>query len=331
MKKVVVASLLACAAAVPGLQSAYAQQAVNLGQGAPAAQCAPPDAEAKAYIDALQPGPSDPKAKATAIEAYLSAFPKSACPGITEGALLQLMNAYSQAQDVQKTLDAADRVLKENPNNLQALYGEAIIRKQQADALTDATAKQAGYDSAADFAQKGIAAFGTKPANMDDASFNTFKGSAVPALYSVVGFAALNKKDSPTAIDAYKKEIAAAPADATKTPGTVLQDIYFLAVASLQSTPPALLNCAFYASRVVAYAPDALKPQFAPTAKYCYKKYHDTDDGYDAFAASAKDNLNPPDGLFAGIKPALTPAEKIHQIIATTPDLATLATSDKEM
>jgi hypothetical protein len=54
-------------------------------------------------------------------------------------------------------------------------------------------------------------------------------------------------------------------------------------------------------------------------------------DGYDALVASATANLNPPAGLFDSIKPAPTPAEQIHGIITSTPDLATLAVPDKEM
>ena len=118
------------------------------------------------------------------------------------------------------------------------------------------------------------------------------------------------------------------PEDQTKTPGLVLQDIYYLAIAYLQSTPPDLSNCAFYAARVAAYAPDNLKAQYEPTAKYCYKKYHGGDDGYDAVVAAAKANLNPPADF--KIKPAPSPADIVANVIATTPDLSTLATSDKE-
>ena len=54
MKKVVVASFLACAVSVPALRSASAQQPVNLGSGGAAAQpCQMPDAEYKPYNDAI--------------------------------------------------------------------------------------------------------------------------------------------------------------------------------------------------------------------------------------------------------------------------------------
>jgi hypothetical protein len=108
-------------------------------------------------------------------------------------------------------------------------------------------------------------------------------------------------------------------------------DTYYLGEAYSLSTPPDYLSCAFYASRAVAYAPPAAKASMSPYATYCYKKFHDGVDGYDALVASATANLNPPDGLFASIKPGLTQAEKIHGFISTTADLGTLAIADKEM
>jgi hypothetical protein len=65
-----------------------------------------------------------------------------------------------------------------------------------------------------------------------------------------------------------------------------------------------------------------------PLAKFCYKKYHGADDGFDAVTTAAAANLNPPPDF--KIKPAPSPADIVANVIATTPDLATLAISDKE-
>ena len=286
MKKVVVASLLAfaCVACVAG--TAEAQTQVNLGSNAQATsggvQMSP--AEYNAYNSAITQ--TDPKAKAAALEAYLAAYPQSAVKG---SVLEQLMGAYSTIPDAVKTLDAADRLLQVDPNNIRAYLLEVYFRRTQAEQMTDASAKQAGLDKAADYAQKGLAA--TKPAEMSDADFSKLKAGAYPLFYSAIAFAALNKKDTATAITNYKQELAMVPEDQTKTPGLVLQDIYYLSIAYLQSTPPDLPNCAFYAARVAAYAPDNLNAVYEPTAKYCYKKYHGGDDGYDAVVAAAKANL----------------------------------------
>jgi hypothetical protein len=268
---------------------------------------------------------TDPKAQAAGLEQYLTQFPQSA---VKENTLERLVALYAPI-DAAKAGDAADRLLRVNPTNLKGLYIATLIHKGQADSLTDPTAKQAALDAAASYAQKGLVA--PKPACMPAADFNTEKTNFYPGFYSAIGYAAFNKKDSATAIDMFKKELSSVPLDSTKTPGPLLQDTFYLAEAYLQSTPPDYLNCAFYASRAVAYAPDNFKAIMSPTAKYCYHKYHGpNDDGYDAVVAAATANLNPPDGFAASVKPAPTPADIVNQVIATTPDLNTLAVGDKE-
>src|SRR6202022_3971454 len=207
MKKVVVASLLAFSAAtglVSGSHFAFAQSQVNLGaQASGDVQLSP--AEYKDYNDAISQ--TDPKAKAAAVEAYLTKYPQSP---VKADVLQTLMLTYS-ALDAAKTLDAADRLLQVDPTNLRALTLEVYFRKTAADQLTDPAAKQTGYDAAASYAQKGIAATATKPKGLSDADFATLKASAIPVFYSAIGTAALNKKDSATAIDAFKKELASVP------------------------------------------------------------------------------------------------------------------------
>ena len=322
MKKVVVASLLAFTAAVSiatGTPAAFAQSQVNLGsQAAGDVQMSP--AEYTDYNNAI--GQTDPKAKAAALEGYLTKYPQSA---VKVSVLTQLMQTYS-AFDPTKSLDAADRVLALDPNNTGALTIEVYFRKGSADTLTDPTAKQAALDSAATFAQKGLAA--TKPKDMTDADFAKAKSGAAQYFYSAIATAALNKKDTATAIDNFKKELASVPEDQTKVPGPLLTDTYLLATAYYQSTPPDLVNCTWYASRAAALAPEPYKTQMMPLAKYCYKKYHGADDGYDTVLTASQASLNPP-ASFA-IKPAPSPADIVANVIATTPDLGSLAVSDKE-
>jgi hypothetical protein len=271
---------------------------------------------------------TDPKAKAAALEQYLTQFPQSA---VKEDTLERLMALYGAPpiNDAAKTLDTADRLLQVDPNNLRGLVIETAVRKGQADAVTDATAKQAGYDSAASFAQKGLAA--TKGKCTSDADFNGLKTNYYPIFYSAIGYAAFNKKDTATAIDAYKKELAFVPLDATKAVGQPLQDTFYLGEAYRFATPPDYLNCTFYETRAVAYAPDNYKAIMSPTAKYCYHQYHGrNDDGYDAVVAAATANLFPPDGFAASVKAAPTPADIVNTVIASTTDLTGLAMGDKE-
>jgi len=326
MKKVVLAAFLACAVAFC-LPFASAQGAPSGAPAAPAATdpCAAPQMAAPEYAvynNAMTQ--TDPKAKAAALDQYLTQFPQSGVTATTLGIIMALYSTF----DAAKAGDAADRLLAVDPNDITALYLETLIHKP-ADSVTDATAKQAALDAAAGYAQKGLAA--TKPACMDDATFNTKKTNFYPTFYSTIGYAAFNKKDSATAIDAYKKELAFVPLDATKAVGSPLADTFYLGQTYMQATPPDYLSCTFYASRALAYAPDSFKPTISGIAKYCYHKYHGpNDDGYDAVMAAATANLFPPADFAASVKPAPTPADIVNQVIATTPDLSSLAVGDKE-
>ncbi len=322
MKKVVVASLLAVASVASGARIAVAQTQVNLGANAQQTsggiQMSP--AEYAAYNAAINQ--TTPQTKAPALEAYLTAYPQSAVKADT---LQQLMIAYSSF-DPAKTLDAADRLLQVDPNNMRAFLLEVYFRKSAADQLTDPAAKQAGYDAAASYAQKGLAA--AKPKDMSDDDFSKLKTSAYPNFYSAIATAALAKKDAATAVTNFKQELASVPLADTTKPGPLLQDTYTLGSAYYQSTPPDYVNCTWYASRAAAFAPEPYKSQMLPLAKFCYKKYHGADDGYDAVLAAAQQSLDPPAGFT--IKPAPSPADIVAQVISSTPDLATLAMSDKE-
>jgi hypothetical protein len=328
MKKVVLASFLACAAIASGLPIASAQDAATPPAAGSAAACAAAvqmaAPEAAVYNNALTQATA--QAKAAGLEQYLTQFPQSTVKETTLEALMSLYSTF----DGPKTQDAADRLLQLNPMSVKGLYVETALRNTAAGALTDATAKQAAMDTVVGYAQKGLNA--PKPNCMSDSDFAALKSSAYPVFYSAIGSVALLKKDSATAIDAYKKELAAVPVTQTEDPHQLqLPDTYQLSLAYLQSTPPDFLNCAFYASRFVAYAPEPYKSQIAPTAKYCYKQYHGSNDGIEAVTAAATANLNPPADFAASIKPAPTPAEQIHTIITGTADLATLAIADKEM
>ncbi len=322
MKKVVVASLLAVAGMASMVGSAVAQTQVNLGSNAQATsggvQMSP--AEYNAYNSAITQ--ATPQTKAPALEAYLAAYPQSAVKGAV---LEQLMLAYA-AFDPAKALDAADRLMQVDPNNLRGLTFETYFRLAGADSVTDPSAKQAALDKAADYAKKGLAA--TKPADMSDTDFATLQSQAKPVFYRAIATAALNKKDGATAVTNFKLGLASVPVADTTKPGPLLQDTYELGQAYYQSTPPDYVNCTWYASRAAAFAPEPYKSQMLPLAKFCYKKYHGADDGYDAVTAAVQTNLDPPAGFT--IKPAPSPQDIVKNVIATTPDLSTLAVSDKE-
>ncbi|HEY0162036.1 MAG TPA: hypothetical protein VGB69_05110 [Edaphobacter sp.] len=324
MKKAVVASLLAVASVASCARIAVAQAPASAGSNAQQAGggVTLPPAEYNDYTAAI--GQSTPQTQAPALEAYLTKYPQSQ---VKADVLQRLMLAYSQF-DPAKTLDTADRLLQVEPNNMRALTFETYFRSQNADKLTDATAKQAEYDKAADFAQKGLSA--PKPEAVSEEDFNKLKSAAAPVFHRTIAADALGKKDGATAVTHLKESLSSVPEDQTKVPGLLLQDTYTLAQAYYQSTPPDLLNCAWYGARAASFAPEPYKSQMMPLAKYCYKKFHGADDGFDAVATASQATLNPPADFASSVKPAPSPADIVKQVLAGTPDPATLAISDKE-
>lgn len=326
MKKAVVASLLAVACVASGAHVAVAQAPAPANAGANAQQAgggvqlAP--AEYNAYTAAI--AQSTPQAQAPALESFLTTYPNSQ---VKNDVLQRLMLAYS-AFDPTKTLDAGDRLLQVDPTNIRALTMETYFHMQNADKVTDPAAKQPELDKAADFAQKGLTA--PAPKGMSDADFAKVKEAANPVFYRAIATDALGKKDAATAVKNLKQSLSSVPVEQTKTPGPLLTDTYLLAQAYYQMTPPDPLNCAWYASRAATFAPEPYKTQMMPLAKYCYKKYHGADDGFDTLVAASQQSLDPPADLSTTVKPAPSPADIVKQVIASTPDLATLAISDKE-
>jgi hypothetical protein len=145
--------------------------------------------------------------------------------------------------------------------------------------------------------------------------------------YSEIGTAALDRKDNDSAIEAFKKELAVAPLVSTTTSGQVLTDTYRLALAYLQSKPPDLVNCTFYATRFVDYAQEPEESNVARLAEYCYKKYHGAAEGYERVVEVARANLNPPASFVIerGPQPG-----NLGGPIPNPPDIATLPLNDKE-
>jgi hypothetical protein len=313
MKKVVLASLLAVAGAVPSASLVYAQQASSSG-------IQMSQEEYAAYNKANTAATAADKA--AAFEAYLKQYPNSA---VKVDVLNQILFADSQVGDQAATLNAADRLLAVDPNNLRALTFEVYYRRADADKLTDPAAKQAALDAVAKYAQQGLSA--TKPKDMSDADFAALKTKTDPVFESAIADDDMAKKDNADAITTIKKEIDEDKDDTTK-PSPVLQDVYVLAQAYYTSTPPDFLNCAWYATRAAAFAPAAYKTTIEPLATYCYKKYHGSADGYAAMQTAVQTNLDPPAGFT--VTPAPKPEDLVANLVATTPDLATLALGDKE-
>jgi hypothetical protein len=321
MKKVVIASLLVAAGAGGTVASAFLPVPTALAQD----QITIKDpAEYNDYSSAISQTSAD--AKAAAIEAFLTKYPNTV---VKKDLLETLMGIYSQGTDQGKILDAANRVLAIDPNNLRALFFSVYIEKAQAAQKTNPADAQPILDKAAAQAQTGLAA--PKPAAISDSDYQKLKAATTPTFYSAIALDAENKKDYASAIDSFKKELGsyADPTQTTVMPA--LNDTYLLGLAYTQETPPDYPDAVWYLTRAAHFAPAQAQPGIEKAAEYFYKKYHGGMDGFPAIQSEVQTTLNPPaDYKPTAAPPPPSPADQAHQAVVSTPDLKTLSLSDKE-
>ena len=329
MNKVALASLLAVAT------STLCASPSALAQAQPAAQTAAQPAGAQQQITIKDPAEyndysnaisqSSPAAKASAIEAFLTKYPSSV---VKPEMLEQLMAAYQQANNPDKTVDAASRLLAVDPSNLRALAITVYIKKAQAAAKTTPAEQQPLLDDAAASAQKGLTA--AKPANLADADYQKLKTATTPIFYSAIALDDQAKKDYAGAVDNFKKELQATDAAQTQS-GPALNDTYLLGQAYAQQNPPDLKNAVWFLTRAANYAPPAAKDQIEKAAEYYYKKYHGSMDGFDQVKTQVTQSVLPPDSYNpTAAPPPPSPADQAAQVVSTTADLKTLNLGDKE-
>ena len=309
MKKLVLASVMALASL--NLVSAPTLRAQDISIKDPT--------EYNAYNTAITQ--SDPKLKAAGLESFLLTYPQSVVKTIV---LNTLVDTYWGLQDADHTLTACTRLLQVDPNNLKAiLYSVVIKKKQGGGSPIDAQA----LDDAAALAQKGLTV--PKPADTADADWKKLTGAAYPIFHSAIALDdAASKKDMKAAEAEYTSELMLYTDDQSKSAG--LQDTLLLAQAYGSPGPGQdLVKAVWFYSRAWDFAPAAYKTKIEPSLEYCYKKYHGALDGLDAIKTQATATTFPP-GSFT-FAPADTPAQKIHKILISTPDLTTLALADKEL
>jgi hypothetical protein len=148
---------------------------------------------------------------------------------------------------------------------------------------------------------------------------DTTKGAALgDTLQLALAYIKLQLVDAQAARDAADKA-KATPADATLTAAAK--------AANDKAGQDYIMACWFFA-RAWNFAPANFKSQIEPQLEYYFKKYHGDLTGLDGLKTQAAATLFPPGAL--NIAPAKTPQEQIHDLLATTSDLNTLALADKE-
>jgi tetratricopeptide (TPR) repeat protein len=326
MKKVVLASVLAIATSTFCAVPAAFSQAATGSQD----QITIKDpAEFNSYQNAI--GQSAPAAKAAALEDFLTKYPAT----VVKNQVLNLLLAtYQQANDQANMLKTAKRVLDADPNNLRAAFVYVYLTKTQATAkaATDPAGAQSMFDDAAKVAQAALAVTAASPGSGVSADdFTKLKTATTPIFYSAIATDDVGKKDYKDAITQYLAELKSYADPAGTTSGPTLNDTYLLGQAYVQEDPKDLPNGIFYLERAAQYAPAAAKDGIEKAAEYWYQKFHGGMDGFEPIKQLAHDNVVPP-ASYAPVPapPPPAPDKLAHDAVTNTPDLKSMALSDKE-
>src|SRR5579862_980228 len=288
---------------------------------APQAPVIKDPAEYNAYMGAI--GQKDPTAQISGLEAYLTQYPSSV---MKIAALQTLMQDYQQTNNQAKTIETAQKLVATDPCNVRALALLSYIDRLKAQG-GDANATQDLADAKkyGDSGMECLPKF-TKPEGTSEADFDKMKGQMTGIFDAAVGISDLTGKD----FDGARKALRAA-ADSTPDEQKDFSVVWPLALAYAGPTPPDPketpdpLNTIWYAARASTLAPPQAQPQIEKYAKGQYMKYHGGDDGWTDVLAQAKASPDPPAGF--AIKPAPTPPEQAHNMVAsTTPDKMDFAT-----
>ncbi len=317
MKKLVFASVMALASiSLVSAPTLRAQDSITIKD----------PAEFNAYSQASTQ--SDPKAKAAGLESFLTTYPQSV---VKKAVLDMLVDTYQGMGDADHALSAATRLLQVDPSNMKAIFLSVAIKKSQCqravDPKTGNLADPSPCDDAAALAQTGLKA--AKPAGTSDDDWKKQTGATYPIFHSAIALDnALSKKDYAAAVSEYRTELMLFPPEQT-TNGPGLVDTLNLAEAYVKLSPPDMVNGVWFYARAWNFAPAGFKPQIEKKLDYWYNKFHGGLDGLDAIKTQAQATVFPAGTMV--ITPADTPAQKIHKILANTPDLNTLALADKEL
>jgi hypothetical protein len=323
MKKLVFASLMALVSVslviAPPLRAQDASGTIQIKD----------PAEFNAYQNAYTQ--TDPKAKAAALETFLTTYPQTL---VKKAILDMLLDTYQGLNDLDNLLSAATRELQLDPNNERAIFVSVYVKKLQCaksvDSKTGLSSSPQTCDDAATLAQKGLTV--TKAAGTSDDDWKKLIAVAFPIFHSSIAQDdSIVKKDYKATEDQYKQELMLYTDDQSKSAG--LNDSLLLAQAySLPGDGQDFIKAIWFYARVWDFAPTAphnYKADVEPKLEYYLKKFHGSLDVLDSIKTQAQATTFPPASFT--ITPAPTAAEQIHKMLTDpTTKLPDLALSDKE-
>jgi hypothetical protein len=301
---VVLGISIGAAAQSTAQQPAPGQPATPPAQGQAAAPAAAPQAapvikdpaEYNAYVAAVQA--TDPNAKISGLEAFLTQYPNSV---MKNQALEILMQTYQQSNNMKKTMDTGTKLVAADPCNVRALTLLAYFDRMAAQG-GDPNAKQLLADGRK-YGEQGLSCL----PKASDPDILKMKDQMTGIFNAAIGISCLQDKDNACAVTHLKPAVDASP-DTQKD----FSLVYPLALAYLGQTPPDSQNGIWYAARAAAVAPAQAQAGIEKYARSQYVKFHAGDDGWAEFLAAAKAG-----GPQVAVKPAPSPAEQVHALVTS--------------
>jgi len=281
-------------------------------------------AEYNAYVGAVQQ--TDPSAKISALEAFVTQYPNSV---MKETSLEQLMATYLAKNDQPKAVDAAKRLLVASPCNLRGLVVITSLARQGLQSGQNVPQNLADLSQSS---EKGIDCEKTapKPAMISVTDWETLKKGATPLFEGGAGFAALQGKDFAKAATHLRAAIEAEP---TQDP----LDVYYLGFALLSEDPPDSANGLFFIARAASLTSGAGQTQIQEYGRKKYKNYHGSEEGWNdgpnSVISLAKVNPLPPAAFTISKYVPPTPAEQAHDLVKdkTTAQIQQLSFGEWEL
>jgi tetratricopeptide (TPR) repeat protein len=251
--------------------------------------------EYKAYSAAVNT--ADATSRAESLDAYIQQYPKSV---VLTDALEQEMAAWQTVGDSAQVKSVAKRLLAVDSGNIRALGIVVAL-----DRVSAAQGDNAALNEMCVDASGGMLAvpMWRQPEDMSEGDYVTLSKLLNDIFVGAEGYCAVQEKNYSQAKTWLTRAYGMDPAN--------VQDIYQLAVADLESSPPEAEGF-WYCARAIHLAQSATIPQdVSSMVAYCtakYAAYHGSGEGWDALVTAAATQDALPRDFAKQIKPAPTPA-----------------------
>lgn len=256
-----------------------------------AAQAKQPQWKSREEYDAFtaMANERDPNKKISLAEAFIQKFANS---DFKAGAYGHEMQAYFQLGDSAKAIETGNKVLELDADNIDALaflsYVFPFVFKAED---PDATSRLSRAESDGKHGLDVLAKI-QKPANVTDEQFSQFVKPKRAVFNGAIGFVALQRKDYPAAITAFKASAEDNPSD--------IYTFYRLGLAYMYSAPPDYDHGLWAIARAVTLANASKNPAGPEIEKFlrrAYVNYHGNDQGLQDLTTQAASAPNPPEGF----------------------------------